>query len=164
MKDDVAVLITRAETKGVAFRLTDGNVEVFGIEDLPSDLLEELRSQKNAIAQHLSEQKRLVNDSDVDALFAWASALAEKETTLNEAICYIEAPQRTINTVRVSWYAVHYLRIISSAHIENAVGGWGMFTAEWWSEREQEAISALTALKEAMAALDGVPPDHVLGK
>ena len=102
MKDDVAVLITRAEVKGVAFRLTDGNVEVSSINDLPSDLLEELRSQRTAIAQHLSEQDHQANNPDVDALFTWASELAEQEMTLTDAVCYIEAPQRTVNTTRVS--------------------------------------------------------------
>ena len=83
-------------------------------------------------------------------LLPWASELAEQDLVLPERVSFVEAPKRTVTTERVSWYAVHYLKTISCARIQQQTGGWGLWTPEWWREREQEALGSLAALRKAL--------------
>ncbi|MBI4337353.1 MAG: hypothetical protein HY683_05945 [Chloroflexi bacterium] len=90
------------------------------------------------------------------ALLAWASELAERDLVLSLPISYVEAPLRTVTTTRVSWYAAHYLKTIASARLyrEYPKLCWGQWTPPWWQGREEDALGALAALREALSDQD----------
>ena len=160
MRSDVAVLITRAEGKGAAFRVREGQVEIRGLERLPQELVDELRTHKGDVLEHLSEEKRQEMDPQTSHLLAWASELAEQALVLPEPVTYVEAPKRTVSTTRVSWYAAHYLRTVSYARLQQEIGGWGHWTPEWWREREEEALGALAVLREALEQQETAKGGH----
>ena len=81
---------------------------------------------------------------------AWAAELSEQGIVLSMPVEYVEAPLRTVTTERVSWYAAHYLRTITFARSQQEWGSWGVWTPEWWREREQEALGTLKSLREAL--------------
>ena len=91
-----------------------------------------------------------VAELEQESLLAWAAEIAEEGTELQLEVSYVEAPLRRVTTDRVSWYAGHYLTTIAQARLSQAAGGRGRWKPEWWSEREQEALGALHALREAV--------------
>ena len=150
MRNDIAVLITRAEAKGAALRIRMGQVEVRGLERLPKQLAEDLRTHQAEVREHLSRQETVSVPEEVAHLLAWASELAEQELILERSVTYVETPARTVTTDQASWYAAHYLNSISHARGQQQSRGWGGLTTAWWKEREQDAFEALERLREAM--------------
>ena len=112
----------------------------------PDDFVETLRKHKAEVMAYLRER----GQAD---LLAWASHLADDDMTLSEPIKFVEVPSRTVTTCRVSWYASHYLGVIAYSRLEQGNKGWGIFEPSWWQEREQEALNALTNLRDALAKL-----------
>ena len=84
------------------------------------------------------------------ALLAWASELADRDLELPQSITYGEASFREVITTRVSYYAAHYLWMITYARLQQRAGGWGGFTSKWWNKCEEQAFCALSALRNAM--------------
>ena len=113
--------------------------------------MDELRSYKTELLELLTGATAAMQPPDA-ALLAWAGGLAEQELCLPDPVTYAEAPMRTVTTARVSWYATEYLRTVTSARIHQQTGGWGLFTPEWWRQREREALGALEALRAALDA------------
>jgi len=150
MKNDLTTIITRAEESGASFRLREGQVEIRGLDRLPDELLDTLRSRRDDLAQHLLAREERSKAPEVLNLLAWATELAEQGLVLSHPVRFAEAPLRNMGTPRVSECATMYLRIISRAHTYRRSGGWGHFTPEWWSEREREALGALEALRDAI--------------
>lgn len=149
MRDDVAVLISRAKARGAAFRIRDGRVEVQGLAHLPEELAGELEAFKGDVLRHLvSQDETAVREKA--PLLAWAAGLAEQNTVLSSPVRYVEAKSRVVATRRPSWYAVHYLNIMTHGRLQRTLAGWGRANSVWWQEREDEAMQALTALKGAM--------------
>ena len=97
------------------------------------------------------------------SLLAWAAELAEQELVLPDPVSHAERPFRAITTQRVSECATIYLREISPGHTYRRTGCWGHFTPEWWWDREQEALGALAALREAKAIREKVDGSGAIG-
>jgi len=92
-------------------------------------------------------------------LLAWASELAEQNLVLEKPVSFVEAPLRTLTTKHVSEKVTHYLRVISYARLQQRTGGMGRFKPPWWKEREEEALGALSALREAMEGQQEKEPE-----
>ena len=90
---------------------------------------------------------------ELESLLAWASELAEEGLELNQKVRYREAPLRMVNTERVSWYAGSYLQTIAYARLSQATGGWGSWTPGWCKQVEDDAVTALQGLREALASV-----------
>ncbi len=119
-------------------------------------LVEDIERGRKAIAlakqqgKDTSQWEAHLADLERQSLLGWASELAEQELVLTQAVCYVEAPLRTVTTYRVSWYAAHYLKTISTARLQQKIGGWKPWTPKWWAEREAEALQALHSIRAAM--------------
>ena len=148
MRDDVAVLISRAERRGAAFRVREGQVEVCGLDRLPEELIDELQGQKAKVLRHLSHSERLATSKGHAHLFSWATELAEMDMVLFDPVRYTEAPERIVTTRQASWYAAHYLNLISDSRIQ--LTRRDCWTPEYWRDRQEEAMGALEALRGAM--------------
>jgi hypothetical protein len=83
-------------------------------------------------------------------LLTWASELAEQELVLPEPVVFVEEPLRAVRVERVSEYSARLLRLIVYARFQQSTGGIGRWLPPWWREREQAAMGALSALREAM--------------
>ena len=94
-------------------------------------------------------------DLERQQLMLWASELGQADKTLAIPITYRETPLRPITTTQVFRVARTYLKTLARAKIHRTTGGWGRFTAEWWDGQANEALSALKALRSAMAAANG---------
>ena len=150
---DALAVIGKAKELGISLR-ADGEYIYYRPEEAaPPEFVEMLRQYKADLLACLSRQSHAESGQGIPALLAWAAELSEQGRVLSDPVSYVEAPQRTVATQRVSWYASHYLRTITSARIGQQTGGWGMFNAQWHREREKEALLALAALREAMAGL-----------
>ena len=103
-------------------------------------------------------------EPEIQNLLAWASELAEQALELPTPVEYIEAPARHVTTDRVSWYASRYLRTIATARLytQHPRLCFGLGTPEWWQERQQEAMEALAAMKEALCLLDLTSIDNAV--
>lgn len=88
-------------------------------------------------------------DLERQELLAWASELAERDLILSEAIRFEEEPLRPVSITDVSKYAVRHLRFIAKAGLEQRLGGWHIWTTDWWTEREHAALGSLAALRKA---------------
>ena len=147
--------------KGVELYLVgDDSIRYRGPEAvLTPAYIEEIRRDKKQLIQELMREESPHDltlhpfSSDVRVLLAWATELSEQDLVLTAHVSYLEVPRRTITTERVSFYATHYLRTITSARIGQHAGGWGMFNGQWHKEREIEAITALAALRDAIKGL-----------
>lgn len=113
------------------------------------DFLKLLHQNKAEILSYLRSGER-PSEADESVLLAWATGLSEQELVLDEPVNFVEAPLRSVATSKASWYAAHYLKTISYSRLQQQSGGWHLWTPEWWKEREQEALGALAALKQAL--------------
>ena len=84
-------------------------------------------------------------------MLAWASELAERELIVLTPVQFEEGPHRSVTITKVSEYAVFHLRFIAKASLERQLGGWHIWTTEWWTEREHAALEALAAMRKALA-------------
>lgn len=140
MRSDVVVLIAQAERKGAAFPVREGQVEVRGLERVPDELAEELHVRKGDVLKHLSGQEKQITSEETSHLLAWATELTEQGLELAAPVQYVDAPLRKVTTMRVSWYAAHYLKTIASAYFyqQYPESAWGLWTPAWWRECEEE--------------------------
>ena len=146
---EVDKLVNRSVLLAARLWVNGESLEVDAPVNFPNELIDELRDRKTAVMAVIeSPHARLRNE--VGELKSWAGFLSEEGLVLNEPVMYVEAPLRVVTTKRVSWYAVHYLKIIGLARLGLESGGWGAWTPGWWKEREQEALGALEALREAL--------------
>jgi hypothetical protein len=83
-------------------------------------------------------------------MLAWASELAERELVLLVPIYFEEEPLRPVAITEVSKFTVRNLRFIAKAGLERQLGGWHIWTSDWWTEREHAALGSLEALRKAM--------------
>lgn len=131
--------------------LADGEkLELDAPADFPEELIELLRKHKTYILEYVGRIPRRPAGDDIPKLLAWANDVAEEGRELHSAVCYVEAPQRTVTTTRVAHYAGQYLTTICSARIHRETTG--RFGKEWWQKQEQEALRALAALQQAISA------------
>jgi hypothetical protein len=88
--------------------------------------------------------------ADPAGLLSWASDLAEQKLVLLEPVCFMEGPLCRVEVVKVSEYAAERLETIYYCRgwLEEG-SGWGIFTHDWWTAREKEAMTALTNFREA---------------
>lgn len=91
---------------------------------------------------------------DAASLLAWASELAEQDLVLPEPVRFIEEPLRPISIKDVSEYILRHLRFIAHARFQQRIGGTRRWLPDWWKEREEVALGALAALREALQALE----------
>ena len=85
-----------------------------------------------------------------DCRFVLAYDGLQIKWNLANPITYIEAPMRTITSIRASWYASSYLRSVALAQGYQISGSWNPWTTAWWKEREMEALRALSSLRDAL--------------
>ena len=85
-------------------------------------------------------------------ILAWASGLAERDLVLLEPIYFEEEPLRPVAITEISKFAVRNLGFIAKAGLERQLGGWNIWTTDWWTERERAALGSLEALRKAMDA------------
>ena len=97
-----------------------------------------------------------LDETALRELLSWAAQVSEQEMVLAKPVHYVEAALRTVTTIRVSWYAAHYLATISHARFERQYGSFGSWTPQWWGEREQEAIVALGNLRQVLENKGGI--------
>ena len=134
-------LLSRALELGILLRVEEDWIVYRPKSGAPEEFVIELRENKNAVLHLLRRREQLLN---------WASRLAEEGLELPVKITYEEAPLRIISTTRVSDSAAHYLTTIFRAQHGQRTGGWGKWTSEWWKQREEEAMHALTNLRYAL--------------
>ena len=152
---DALNVIEKAQELGISLQ-ADGEYVYYRPEEAaPPEFVEALRQHKTELlAYYTREGGRLLDRSVIneESLLAYATELSEHEMVLTIPVSYVEVPQRAVTTVRVSWYATHYLKtIISARHHQQHPGlCWGQWTPGWWQERELEAIGALNALRGAV--------------
>ena len=106
--------------------------------------------------------ERSLADLERQDLLAWASELAERDLILSNAISFVEEPLRPVVITEVSKYAVSNLRFIARAHLHQRLGGWHIWTPEWWTEREHAALGSLAALREAIETRETGNADSVV--
>ena len=171
-------ILDRARVLGLTLTVSQGKIRYAPMSCTPVDFLRILQENKQELLAFLSREQDLSpgrctqnpqnpqnsrelqnlrqrSGPDLDTpaeLLAWATELSNRDIELASPVTYIEAPLRRITTARVSYYVSIYLRTVTSARIHRNSGGWGSWTPQWWQEREDEAIRALTALREAVEA------------
>ena len=89
-------------------------------------------------------------DLERQKMLAWASELAERELVLLVPSYFEEEPLRPVAITEVSKFTVRNLRFIAKAGLERQLGGWHIWTSDWWTEREHAALGSLEALRKAM--------------
>ena len=148
--NDATELLERARSLGARLWTNDGiKLEMDAPADFPDALVDELRMRKQALLSALRSTPPVAARKD---LLAWAAGLAEQETVLPEPVHFRESPLRPVWVTHVSRYACDQLRALASARVGKESGGWSYFTPEWWEVREQDALSALASLKQAMGS------------
>ena len=147
-------LLREVHARGATFQVLEENrLKVRASSPLPTEMMEELREHKTAILALLADEYPAnVIASENQDLLAWAAAAAEDGLTLPEPVQFLEAPLRPFTTAEVGRYCRDQLRILFMARSHRATGGWGRFTAEWWTDMESNAIGALTALRLSINA------------
>jgi len=148
MKDDLSVLISRTESKGAALRARGDRLEVWGLDRLAPDLVDELKDRRSDLVKCLSH--RDAEGRKTAQLLAWASELAEQELRLERPVRYTEAPRRMVSTIHASWYATQYLRTIALARQRIDSRRSTDWPPQWWREREEEGIAALRNLRTVL--------------
>jgi hypothetical protein len=142
-------IVQRARELGITLIVVGDRIRYTPKSITPDDLVEELREHKPEVMSYLRQIGQIQGLPDV---LDWASHLAEDNITLSSPVRYVEVQPRTVTTCRVSWYATHYLGEIAYSRLEQGNEGWGIFEPSWWQEREQEALNALTNLRNAMTS------------
>ena len=150
MPTDAALLIAKAETKGAALRVREGQLEVRGLSFLPEPLCQDLRSYREEVKEHLCQGADQSLSEDNGLLLAWAAGLAESDVTLNEPVTFEEARANTVSTRHPSWNAVHYLTTVAYAELRQGSFQFSGPPPEWWRQRGAEALTALEGLKRAL--------------
>mgnify|MGYP001248068331 CR=1 FL=1 len=151
---DISGLLGRLKDSGISVGVDGDHITLVPGTSVPPDVAKELREHKAEVLDYLKAEYAMAtipDDSDAN-LLAWANWLGEQELHLTEPVSFEETPLRTVTTCRISWYATSYLRDISRANVYRRTSCWGIFSPEWWAEREHQALMALAALREAMAA------------
>lgn len=97
-----------------------------------------------------SEWEARLADLERQHLLGWASELSEQQLEVEEPVEFVERPLVPVYVRKLSAYAARHLWTINLARQNQVTGGWHPWTAEWWQERESEALGALHALREAM--------------
>jgi len=97
-----------------------------------------------------SHWEKSLADLERQDLLAWASELAEKDLILSDPIGFREEPLRPVTITEVSKYAVRNLRFITQADVEQRLGGWHIWTSDWWRDRQQAALNSPASLRRAM--------------
>ena len=143
-------IVERARTLGITLSAAGGRLRYALKSKAPFDLVEALREHKQELLSYLDHEPAFPATREVEHLLAWASELGEQVVVLKRPICFTEAPLRRVTTERVSYYAAHYLRIVTHARLQQRTRGTGRFLPAWWREREQDAVYALEQLKLAM--------------
>jgi hypothetical protein len=144
-------ILRRALELGIRLEVAGDRIRYAPKSIAPEDFVASLREHKPEILRYLSGNRQRSDLEGEPGLLAWAAQLAEENTVLDRPVEFVEAPLRVITTTRVSHYAAQYLKTISRARLEQPAGGWGIFTPQWWREREEEALGALASLRQAMA-------------
>jgi hypothetical protein len=144
-------ILRRARELGIRLEVAGDHIRYAPKSLAPADFVASLREHKPEVLRYLSNLADTQGPEHISALLSWASELAEKDIKLNSPIGFVETSLRVITTTRVSHYATEYLKTISRARLEQPSGGWGIFTPQWWKEREEEALGALASLRQAMA-------------
>jgi hypothetical protein len=126
----------------------------------PQEFVSKLREHKEEVLEYLFSQTDTMTEVETASLLAWASELAEQDLVLREPVSFVEEPLRPITIPEVSQYARRQVWFIAYAHLQQRPGGMGRFLPPWWKEREQAALGALAALREALekqesAEIDG---------
>ena len=145
-------IVHRAKQLGVTLTLAGDSIRYVPKSAAPPDLITTLRKHKPEVLAYLRKNLGAPPGSETHRLLTWASRLAVKDLVLPEPITYVEVPLRSIRTERVSRYAAQYLTTVSLSHLAQRAGGWGPWTPEWWKRREDEALCALRALRNALDA------------
>jgi hypothetical protein len=168
-------IVQQAQELGISLVIQGDRILYTPKSRTPIEFVAALRKHKQELLRYLSQQaddafsvpaqnprnpgksdfQERVENPETHHLLAWASELAEQDVVLPKPLTYVEAPLRTITTVRVSRYAAIYLRTMLLAQSNKRTGGRGTFTHDWWQRQEQEAIQALLALRGAMHAQGG---------
>lgn len=139
-------IVERARLLGVTLTAAGDKIHYAPKSRAPPDLVEALCSNKRDVLLYLNKE---LDDKTCERkkLLSWAARLAEENLLLSEPVTYAEAPLRTVTTFRISWYADHYLAVVTYARLQQQNGGWGMFTGGWWQNRESDAYNALCNLR-----------------
>ena len=146
---NVQAILRQAEELGISIRAVGDRIRYRPKAAASAEFVEALRQHKGEMLTHLAGTE--VTQAAYH-LLAWATELTERDVVLSAPVTYVEAPLRHVTTSSVSWYARHYLQVIIDArfHQEKPKYCWGLWTPRWWKEREEEALGALKALREAM--------------
>ena len=148
-KVGVDLIIERAKEMGVTLRADGGTLRYYPKSRTPGDLVDALRQHKEEVLKYLSKYSAY---GPTASLLGWASQFAQQDIVLEVPVTFVEAPLRRLTTAEVSSCVGKYLRIITRAQINQANGSWHPWTTEWWKGREEEAITALASLKQAIEA------------
>ena len=145
-------IVKRLTDLGITLRTYGDDLLLVPGSGVPPDLATMVRDRKAELMTYLSQQSESPPaDPSTGELLAWASELAEQDLVIREPISYVEVPLRTVTTSRVSYQASHYLHTIASARLYQERGSWGAWTSDWWRQREEEAVQALSALRAAVS-------------
>ena len=145
-------LLERARTAGLRVH-ADGETLIIRGPRRAEHVARELLQHKAEVLGQLRGWS--TPEPEVRNLLAWASELAEQALELDSPVDYMEARARHVTTDQISWYASRYLRTIATARLytQHPRLCFGLGTPEWWQERQQEAMEALAAMKEALCLL-----------
>ncbi|MDA1129634.1 MAG: hypothetical protein O2913_13210 [Chloroflexi bacterium] len=139
-------VLVEAERRGVKVQPRGERLIYRGSRSaLSPEFMESLRYLKQEILSILWERQ-----SVTEKLLAWASMVSEDEVILQDPVRFHETPLRPVAVTEISQYALRQLKLISRSRIEQDTGGMGRFGLDWWRLQEEEALSALASLKEAM--------------
>ena len=152
MPTDVALIVARAETKGAALRVRDGQLEVRGLSSLPEPLSEDIRTHKDEVKDHILQATGQSSSEESGRLLAWAARLAETDVILTEPVTFEEAKTRVLSTYHPSSNAVHYLTTVAYAELMQGSVRLRGPSPEWWRQRSAEALTALGGLKKALVS------------
>ena len=139
-------VLAEAERRGVDVQCRGDRLVYRGSRSaLSPDFMESLRYCKPEILSILWERQAATQQ-----LLGWASEISEDDIVLLDPVRFNETPLRPLAVTEVSKYALRQLKLITRSRIQQQTGGLGRFTPEWWRVQEEEALSALASLKEAM--------------
>lgn len=152
---DAATIFEAARGHGITLSVVGDRIRYSPKSKTPEKLLELIRAHKGELLTYLASPTPGAGAVVDSGLLAWAAELAEQDIELVAPIEFTEAPLRTVTTLRVSYYASHYLKTIAHVRVHRSSGGFGSWTPSWWDEQEMEALDALKALREAVDMHEG---------